>query len=302
MKVTLLGTGSPLPSLRRASTGHLIEAGGQKVVLDIGPGTANRLLECGTQPTEVSHILLSHLHFDHVGDIARVLFNCWDRFAGIGPLPIVVGPRGTAVMIHRLFGPDGAFAADLTARTSHPRSLEIYVNRGGALPRPWPEFTVVEFTEAGTLSLPGVSVTYSPVLHHQPYLESFGYRLQSDGAVFAYSSDIAISKEPRYLESLRPLASGADVLVHYLNAFDFDANDMAASKPALLGQLATTLKVKRLVTTHHGPAMDRPGVREATLQAIASTYAGEIVWGEDKLTFEVGQRADALSPVPLTAA
>jgi ribonuclease BN (tRNA processing enzyme) len=87
---------------------------------------------------------------------------------------------------------------------------------------------------------------------------------------------------------MRPLAADADVLVHYLNAFAFDGQDVAASKPALLGQLATTLNVKRLVTTHHGPAMEKAGVREASLAAIASTYRGEIFWGEDKLRFDIG--------------
>jgi ribonuclease BN (tRNA processing enzyme) len=288
MKLTLLGTGSPLPSLRRASTGHLIEVGSQKVMVDAGPGTANRLLECRVQPTEINTILLSHLHFDHVGDLARILFNCWDRFGGIAALPTVIGPHGTRHMVEKLFGADGAFAADLTARTHHPRSLDIYRQRGGVLPRPWPSFSVIEIEERGAFSLPGIDVIHAPVLHHQPYLDSLGYRFQADNAVVAYSSDIAISRESHYLDSLRPLAAEADVLVHYLNILASDGADVTASKPALLGKLATALNVKKLVTTHHGPAMDKEGVREATLQAIASTYAGEIVWGEDKLTFEVG--------------
>lgn len=290
MKLTLLGTGSPLPSLRRASTGHLIEAGDTRIMIDVGPGTVNRLLECNVSPTAIDHILLSHLHFDHVGDLARLLFNGWDRLGGIGRLPSVIGPPGTRRMIDRLFGPDGAFAADLTARTNHPRSLEIYADRGGQLPRPWPEFAVTEITGTGTLTLSGLRVMHAPVLHHQPWLDSFGFRVEADGGVVTYSSDIAIRRDPAYLESLRGLATDADVLVHYFNSFDFDAT--ADSKPALMGRMAATLNVKQLVTTHHGPAMDKPGMRERILQAIVEVYPGSIVWGEDRLTFIVGGDAN----------
>jgi ribonuclease BN (tRNA processing enzyme) len=187
----------------------------------------------------------------------------------------------------RLFGPDGAFAIDLGARTRHPRSLQIYEGRGGVLPRPWPAFEVHEISGTGRLHYPGLEILHAPVLHHQPYLDSLGFRIEGDGAVATYSSDIAITRAPGYFDSMRDLAVGADVLVHYLNAFDFDGPDMARSKPALMGQLAERLGVRMLVTTHHGPVMDRPGVRDATLAAIATTYSGQAIWGEDRLRFTI---------------
>jgi hypothetical protein len=33
--------------------------------------------------------------------------------------------------------------------------------------------------------------------------------------------------------------------------------------------------------------MDRPGVRDATLAAIATTYSGQAIWGEDRLRFTI---------------
>ncbi|WP_342358701.1 MBL fold metallo-hydrolase [Terrarubrum flagellatum] len=292
MRLTLLGTGSPLPSLTRASTGHLIEENNQKILIDVGPGAVTRLLECGVQPTDIDNILLSHLHFDHVGDLARTLFCCWDRFGGIRALPEIIGPKGTRRMIDKLFGPDGAFQADLTARTSHARSLDIYLSRGGRLPRPWPNFAVTEIEGAGSFNLPDLQITYSPVQHHQPYLDSFSYRVEGKSGVVCYTSDIAIGRDPQYCDSLRTIASNVDVLVHYLNSFEFDAQDAASSKPILMGQLANDLNVRRLVTTHHGPAMDKPGVSDAVLNAVRSVYKGEIYWGVDKLTFDVKSHDD----------
>lgn len=289
MKLLLLGTGSPLPSLRRASTGHWIDAGADKIIIDLGPGAMHRLLESGIDPTSVTAIFLSHLHFDHIGDLPRLLFHCWDRFGGLRQMPRIFGPAGTKQMIDRLFGADGAFHLDTTARVSHPRSLDIYQARGGKLPRPRPSFDVTELPpRAGKTALSTVEVSYGPVLHHQPYLDSLAFRVEGQDAVITYSSDIAISRSADYEDSLLDLAKNADVLIHYLNVFEFDGS---SSKAQLLGRFAQRAGVRRLVTTHHGPAMDSDDVRDKTLAEIAAEFAGHVHWGEDRLTFEIGSGA-----------
>ncbi len=72
----------------------------------------------------------------------------------------MTGPHGTRELVQRLSGTEGAFARALTARPNHPKSLEIDTDRGGKLPRPWPDFTVTEFTETGTAlphTIPGTT-------------------------------------------------------------------------------------------------------------------------------------------------
>ena len=68
MKLTLLGTGTPAPSLVRQSSGYLLEIGEDVIVLDHGPGAAHRLLEAGRTPMDVTNALLTHLHYDHMMD------------------------------------------------------------------------------------------------------------------------------------------------------------------------------------------------------------------------------------------
>jgi ribonuclease Z len=276
--------------LRRASTGHWIDAGADRIIIDLGPGAMHRLLECGIDPTSVTAIFLSHLHFDHIGDLPRLLFHCWDRHGGLRRMPQIFGPDGTRDMIDRLFGLDGAFQRDVTARTSHPRSLDIYQARGGKLPRPRPSFEITELpARAGRTLLSAVDVSYGPVLHHQPYLDSLAFRVEGRDGVITYSSDIAISSSADYEDSLLALAKGADILVHYLNVFAFDGN--SSSKARLLGRFAQRAGVKRLVTTHHGPAMDSDEVRDKAMAEIAEAFTGAAHWGEDRLTFEVGSAA-----------
>jgi predicted TIM-barrel fold metal-dependent hydrolase len=47
MKVTLLGTGSPLPALKRASSSYMVEVGRDVMLIDHGPGAFQRLMQAG---------------------------------------------------------------------------------------------------------------------------------------------------------------------------------------------------------------------------------------------------------------
>ncbi len=287
MRVTLLGTGSPLPSRGRASTGHLVETPEQLIIVDCGPGVCRRLLETGVSPADIQTVLISHLHFDHIGDLATLLFYCWDQNAGIRDIPRIYGPPGVRRFVDRLFGREGAFSDDLMARTTHPRSLQIYHKRGGQGARPWPDFEVIEIVDESVLTLPGATVNAARVLHHQPYLESLGYRITADSKVFGYTSDIQIEETVEYERSLNWIGKSADVLVHYFNAFDFDQSDGRSSKARIVATTAEKIGARKLVTTHHGPAMDRDEVRIHVLEAFRAHFRGEAVWGEDGLVFQV---------------
>jgi hypothetical protein len=53
LTITLLGTGTPSPSLTRQSSGYLIEVGRDLIVWDHGPGAYHRLLE----PQPLQHVV-----------------------------------------------------------------------------------------------------------------------------------------------------------------------------------------------------------------------------------------------------
>jgi len=81
MKITLLGTGNPAPSLKRMGSGYIVEVGKDVIVFDHGPGSHHRLLETGTKATDVTHTFFSHLHYDHFMDFPRLLLTRWDSGA-----------------------------------------------------------------------------------------------------------------------------------------------------------------------------------------------------------------------------
>lgn len=82
MKITLLGTGNPAPSLNRMGSGYLVKIADDIIVIDHGPGSHHRLLQTGTKATGVTPIMFSHLHYDHCVDFPRLLLTRWDHAVG----------------------------------------------------------------------------------------------------------------------------------------------------------------------------------------------------------------------------
>jgi ribonuclease BN (tRNA processing enzyme) len=56
VKITLLGTGTPTPSLKRMSSGYMVEIGADTILFDHGPGAHHRLIEAGVRAVDVTHI------------------------------------------------------------------------------------------------------------------------------------------------------------------------------------------------------------------------------------------------------
>ena len=82
MKITLLGTGAPAPSARRAGSGYVVQIAGETFVFDHGPGAHARMLQAGIPLTDVTQLFLTHFHYDHFTDVASLLLRRWDQGAG----------------------------------------------------------------------------------------------------------------------------------------------------------------------------------------------------------------------------
>ncbi|MBW2409315.1 MAG: ribonuclease Z, partial [Deltaproteobacteria bacterium] len=72
--VTILGSGTCVPSLARSSCSVLMAVGDSRLLFDSGPGTMRRLLEADTPIFDISHIFYSHFHPDHSGEFVPLLF------------------------------------------------------------------------------------------------------------------------------------------------------------------------------------------------------------------------------------
>ncbi len=286
MKIVLLGTGTPAPSLKRASSSYLVDFGGSVILFDFGPGAYNRMMEAGYRATDITDLVFSHLHYDHCLDYARLVMTRWDQGAGQIAELNVYGPAHTARMTRLLFAADGVFGPDIEARTTLEPSVQVFESRGGTRPRQGPEPAVREIASGDAVEGDGWSLRTVSVPHAQPALECLGFRLDAPGGSFAYSGDAGPSRP------FARLIEGSDVLVHMTYQISGTAPGPEWTRGAAghleAARIAADAKVRNLVVSHVSNQIDVPGVRERLIAEMAGIYDGNIIWGEDLMKIPLG--------------
>ena len=282
MKLTILGSGSPEAYSRRASSGYLIETGNDKILFDCGGGVFDNLLRIGLRPFDITHIFFSHLHSDHMMDYARLIHAAWDE---AGAQIKVTGPKPVQSVTDGLFGPDGVLSHDIRARTELKPSQQVWVARGGTLPRPWPSPRVQEIEPGFQCSESDWALCSCEVPHVQPFLVCVAYSFEAEGKKFVYSGDAA------KCETLKELAKDADILIHWCYRLDGETAhpELAAMTPtpSEIGALACEAGVKSLMLTHFRRRADEDGSLEKAKAAAEATFSGPVEIAEDLATHEI---------------
>lgn len=287
MKLTLLGTGSPIPLARRRGAAQVIESDNQLVLLDCGRGALDRLIDAGyvqpggrglTRPLPL--IALTHLHSDHITGLPDLLWAGWIMRWWHRP-PLVAGPPGTAAFVNGLMQ---AFAYDIAARTQAETS-----QRAELVP------TVIEVEEGWRHEGSSWRVSAFRV-DHEPVDQAFGYRLDDGRASVVVSGDTRVS------ENLIRNARRADLLVHEvysrrgmaarLEATRSDPRAHALAQTVAsyhtasdqVGRVAVEAEVDQLVLSH----ILVWGSNEAEIaEDVATDYRRPFTVGEDLQVFEI---------------
>jgi ribonuclease BN (tRNA processing enzyme) len=286
MQLTLLGTGTPSPSLKRQSSGYLVEIGEDRIIMDHGPGAHHRLLESGHRSTDPTHALFTHLHYDHLVDYPRLVLQRWDMGAGKIPELRVFGPPPLRRITEGLFGLDGVFALDLEARTNHQASLDVFEARGGALPRRRPQPSVTEVKPGDRIEGAQWRAFVGQSSHAQPYLDCYTYRIESDEGSLCYAGDSG-----GVCDEVIESAMRADILIHMTHfASGTEPSDRFRETTGGhldVAEVARKAEVAALVITHVSPLIDLPGTRERLIAEMSRIYTGPIIWGEDLMKLSV---------------
>jgi ribonuclease BN (tRNA processing enzyme) len=252
--VTILGSGTCVPSLSRSACSVLVEAGQTRILLDLGPGTMGRLLAAGYEIFDISAVALSHFHPDHSGELAPFLFAT--RYPDQGrrktPLPLVGGP-GISDFFRRLQGVYGHWI-------DPPAGLEI-VEIDGQGPRQ---------RTLGAAHLAIATVVHNP--------ESLAYRVTLPGA-----GSVVYSGDTDFSDNLVALAAGADLFICE-SAFPDGSRVPGHLTPSLAGEMARRAGVKKLVLTHFYPDCDAV---DLTAQC-RRTWQGPLVLARDLMRIELG--------------
>ena len=281
-KVTLIGTGSPIPRPDRFGPSTLVEAGDQKLLIDAGRGAPIRLWQAKVPLGRIDVLFLTHYHSDHTSGIPDLWLTGW--------LPPPFGQRKTPF---RVIAPTGAKALMENLEKAYALDIRIRIKDERLLPEGI-AVRVEEFDREGVVyEKSGVKITAFEVDHGDAIKPAFGYRIDYKG------HSVVISGDTRFNENVIKYGTGADLLIH----------EVAMPAPPLMQIPA----MQRIIAHHTTPkeagiVFDRAKPKLAVYSHIAlfgtdrtaepsldalvaetrQTYAGPLEVGEDLTSFDIG--------------
>lgn len=252
--VTILGSGTCVPSLKRSSCAVLLEIGETKLLFDSGPGTMHRLLNAGIEIFDIDAIFYSHFHPDHTGELAPFIFATkYPDSNKRKKVLTLVGGNGFINFINRL-------------KSAYKNWLE--------LPENMLRFLELDKSRLDSRQFASFSVETMPMNHRE---ESLGYRITDDnGKSIVYSGDTDTT------ENLVSLATDADLLICE-SAMPDSLKVPGHLTPSLAGDMAARAHVKKLVLTHLYPECDQFDLSAQCRK----TYQGPLLIAEDLMKITV---------------
>jgi ribonuclease BN (tRNA processing enzyme) len=188
MKVTVLGSGGAFAPVAQGNSAFLVEIGHRKILIDCGTTVPYVLRdEMGIPLQEITDIVVTHCHGDHIGGLEHLLYSCY--FLGKKHKP-------------RLFAENSVLNDLRTALGPGMRWLQ-----GSAMPvDPISEFTTINTTNIGLNTvIPIVDVELQFIkTEHVSAMPSTGVRL---GPLF-------ISGDTRFPVIQDHLAQTAELIFH----------------------------------------------------------------------------------------
>ena len=229
MRLTVIGSSPAWPNPGSAHSGYMLQADGSRVLLDCGPGVLGRMREHAEWP-DIDAIAITHFHLDHWGDLVPWV---WGSFYLSSRRPV---PR-PALWVQ----PGGAeFLAELGTRLGFPDMFER-------------TFELAEYLPDTPFRVGDLTITATRVPHYT--LQTYAFRVQSNGAVLTYSGDSAPSDE------LVEAARDADLFVCEATLLrgELDGEPRGHLSLDEAAEAFEASGAKRLLVTHRPRELPTPG-------------------------------------------
>jgi ribonuclease BN (tRNA processing enzyme) len=252
MKLTILGSGTVVPSGSRNSAGYFVELPDARIMMDCGAGTVHALARYQLPWELMTHLLVSHFHVDHIGELASLFFAFRYGMKTNRKEPLtLVGPLGIDRVLDGL---RTAFGSNLF-QPMFPVNVRMM-----------PPGERLELGNQSTL-------TVAKTPHTD---ESLALRIDSRGRTLCYTGDTD------YCEDLASFFTGADVLISECSFREHRAGipHLSITQAA---QLAARAAVAKLIVTHFYFEMNDVELK----RELERNYSGEVIIGRDGLSLEV---------------
>jgi ribonuclease Z len=248
-ELIILGSAAAIPNLEHDNTHMMIQTGDGVVLIDCGTAPMLRLERVGTPSDDITDIILTHFHPDHISGLPLLLMSMW--LAGRRKALRIYGLHHCLKRVEDLMG---------------------FYQWGD-----WPEFFPVAFhrlpenERVMVLEQGEVTIYSSPVCHVIP---TIGLRIEdkSTGKVIAYSCDT----EP--CQAVINLARGASVLIH-----EAAGKSVGHSSAVQAGETARDAGVDTLYLIHY-PVGDPD--KNSLAEEARGVFSGDVRLAEDFMKLE----------------
>jgi ribonuclease BN (tRNA processing enzyme) len=254
-RLTILGKSPSWQDRDGACSGYLAHAGGIRLLIDCGNGVFGKLRR-HTDYEQIDAVVLTHLHADHMLDLAPFSYA------------LTYGPRTRAVR-PKLFGPPGARAA-----------LRLVCSAWESETLVEDAFELSEYDPGSELTIGDVRLRFQPVPH---YIPSNAIELTVGGG----PGRLVLSADCGPNDELVEFSAGADLLLIESTRLDGEDDDASAAPghltAAQAGAIARRAGVARVVLTHYSDQLDRDALRRHAETA----FGGPVELAAEGDTYEV---------------
>ncbi|MFA5854738.1 MAG: ribonuclease Z [Candidatus Gracilibacteria bacterium] len=262
MHLTILGSGTMMPTKKRGPSCYFLEVDKKKILLDCGHTCLAKLVARGIDLHKIDILFISHFHTDHFADAlplvhARFVDNLYHKSQRPRPLTIL-GPRGLKArwrLLRKVFWPE--------PHEDYPTKFiegPTHSNSGGK-----------------PLTFGKIKISLFPV-RHTTWFKSTGIKISHGKKSFVYTGDMN-SKTSR--APLLSAAKNTDLLL-------IEAATLAPNKTHLTleeaTEIATLARAKKTLLTH---------IRTENAAKTKSKLKGrqngqpELSLAEDRATFNI---------------